>query len=492
LISVSHRSDILCGVLLCGALCGILRAQTADSTTVDAGSGTQSPASPMVDSLLLQNSSAMTTRTNFHNESLHILLGRSVAIFTTSRLKRVYVSAPAVMDSFTASPTEIVVTAKTTGVGSLILCDEDGKSQIYSVSVDADTKQLQNDIRQALPNDSIKVVALEDRITLSGTALSITSSTAAATMAALYGKTVVNAIVVRPLHPRQVRIKVQMIEVDRTKLDTFGINFLSQGKNTAASGTGQFPAVTATTSTASTGAANLPNLTVSSALNLLYYNSGVNIGMILQDLENRQVAQILAEPTITTVSGQKATFLSGGEFPFPIVQASSGGLASITIQFRPYGVKLDFTPIVNADGTIQLTVAPEVSALDFSNAVTISGYTIPAISTRRAETQVELRNGQTFAISGLIDHRTIDIYNKMPGIGDIPVIGKLLRSKSTTNSAVELVVFVTPTLLDPLTDESLPSPPVFPVPLLDQQDFDKSLPKIKSATPPQPAAGKQP
>ena len=139
-----------------------------------------------------------------------------------------------------------------------------------------------------------------------------------------------------------------------------------------------------------------------------------------------------------------------------MVQGSSGGLTSITIQFRPYGVKLDFTPIVNDDGTIQLKVAPEVSALDYTNAVTISGYTIPAISTRRAETQVELRDGQSFAISGLLDHRTTDIFNKMPGIGDVPILGQLFRSKNVNHSTVELMVIVTPTIVDPLHDTAFP------------------------------------
>jgi pilus assembly protein CpaC len=497
LIPVHQPSPILCvalfySALLCVGGCSPLHAQTAPGNIPSQRTGTLAPASPLTESYFVRNSKDMTSRVDTQSKSLHLLMGRAVEIYTSSRLKRVYVSAPVVIDSFTASPTEIIVTAKTTGVSGLILWDEDGESQIYQISVDADTSQLQKDIQHALPNDPIEVAALEDRITLSGTASSMASSTVAASIATLYGKTVVNAIVVRPPHPRQVRIKVQMIEVDRTKLDTFGINFLSQGKNMFTTGTGQFPAVTATTSTAPSGSANVPTLTASSALNLLYYNSGINIGLILQDLENRQVAEILAEPTITTVSGQKATFLSGGEFPFPIVQASSGGLASITIQFRPYGVKLEFTPIVNADGTIQLTVAPEVSALDFSNAVTISGYTIPAISTRRAETQVELRSGQTFAISGLLDHRTIDIYNKMPGAGDIPLLGKLFRSKSTTKSSVELVVLVTPILLDPLGDESVPAHPVFPSSLLDQEDFDKTLPKVKPATPPQPPASRKP
>lgn len=434
----------------------------------------------------------LTSRTDSVSQSLHVLLGRSVVIRTLTRLKRVYVSAPLVLDSFTVSPTQIVITAKTTGVSSLILWDETGQSQIYLISVDTDTTQLQDEIRQALPNEPIAVATEQDRITLTGTVSSNAASDTAARIAGLYGKTVVNSLVVRPPHPRQVRLKVQIIEIDRTKLETFGINFLSQGKNTSVSGTGQFPAVNVVTSTSTTGAANPPTLTVTNPLNLLFYNSGLNIGLILQDLENRQIAQILAEPTITTLSGQKASFLSGGEFPFPVVQASAGGLASITIQFRPFGVKLDFTPIVNADGTIQLTVAPEVSALDYSSAVTISGYTIPAISTRRAETQVELRDGQSFAISGLIDHRTIDIYNKMPGVGDIPVLGKIFRSKSTTDSAVELVVLVTPTLVEPLVDDTAPSLPKLPVPLLDPGTFDKATVKQKPAAPPQPATGGKP
>jgi pilus assembly protein CpaC len=150
-------------------------------------------------------------------------------------------------------------------------------------------------------------------------------------------------------------------------------------------------------------------------------------------------------------------------------------------------VKLEFTPMVNDDGTIQLKVAPEVSALDYTNAVTITGYTVPAISTRRAETQVELRNGQSFAISGLLDHRTTDIFSKMPGIGDVPVLGQLFRSKNVNHSTVELMVVVTPTIVDPLTDATAPNLPKLPVPLLDSPQFDKKFGKQKPTT--QPAAG---
>ena len=159
------------------------------------------------------------------------------------------------------------------------------------------------------------------------------------------------------------------------------------------------------------------------------------------------------------------------------MQGSSGGLTSVTIQFRPYGVKLDFTPVVNPDGSIQLRVAPEVSALDYTNAVTISGYTIPALSTRRAETQVVLRSGQSFAISGLLDRRTTDQLSKTPGVASIPILGQLFKSKGVNLSTTELIVIVTPTIIDPLTDSSPTPPEPRPVrPFLQDQTFDSHLP----------------
>jgi pilus assembly protein CpaC len=376
-----------------------------------------------------------------------------------------------------------VVTARAPGVSSLILWDEEGRSQTYLVSSDMDVASLQNEISQALPTDHIKVEAQQDRISLSGTVSSDASSDAAAKLAGLYAKSVVNSMVVRQPHMKQVKLKVQMIEIDRSKLDQFGINLLSNGKNIGATQTGQFP------SAGTAGVPGPPTLNITDPLNVLLYNTGLNIGLTLKDLQSKQVLQILAEPTITTLSGQKASFLSGGEFPFPVVQGSSGGATSITIQFRSYGVKLEFTPIVNDDGTIQLKVSPEVSALDYTNSVSISGYTIPAISTRRAETQVELRDGQSFAISGLLDHRTTDILSKMPGIGDVPVLGQLFKSKNINHSVVELLVVVTPTVVDPLTDTALPALPKLPLPMLDSTQFDKVNGKQKPVVAPLAGTG---
>lgn len=487
-MSVEDVSKYGCLAVISCLMIAILHAQSATpaATASDLGGA-------LVNMVTLPEAvSALSTRAEFPSKSLHVLVGRSILIKSLTRLKRVYVGDPLVLDSFTSSPTQIVVIAKLPGVSSLILWDEGGQSEVYLISSDIDATKLQEQLHRALPNDAVSVSTEQDRISLIGTVSSDAASETAYKLALLYGQHVVNSLIVQQPHLKQVKLQVQIIEVDRTKMDSFGINFLSQGRNTSAAQTGQFPAIATTTTSSTAGTVTAPTFTINNPLNLLFYNSGLNIGLILQDLQNKQIAQILAEPTITTLSGQKASFLSGGEFPFPVIQGSSGGLTSITIQFRPYGVKLDFTPIVNNDGTIQLKVSPEVSALDFTNAVTISGYTIPAISTRRAETQVELRDGQTFAISGLLDHRTTDILAKMPGIGDLPVLGQLFRSKNITHSIVELVVLVTTTLVDPLTDMTTPTSPELPVPLLNPDSFDNTTTKQKPTAQPQQKTGGKP
>jgi pilus assembly protein CpaC len=460
-------------------------AATAPATTAPAAVSTKE----VYLSKLPDVTGALSSLTRSSSQDLHVLVGHSTFIKTITRLKRVYVGNPVAVDSFTSTPTQILITGKAPGVSSLVLWDEEGESATYVIYSDLDVSGLARELRQAFPGDNVKVDAQEDRVSLSGTVGNQGSADAAGKLAALYGKTVVNSLVVRPPHLPQVKLKVQMIEIDRSKGAQFGINLFSEGKSQSNVTTGQFPSTQTYTPATGTSPASI---TPSNPLNLFFYNFGLNVGLSLQDLENKQVAQILAEPTISTISGQKASFLSGGEFPFPVVQGSSGGLTSITIQFRPYGVKLDFTPVVNEDGTIQLKVAPEVSALDYTNAVTISGYTIPAISTRRAETQVELRSGQSFAISGLLDHRTTDIFSKMPGIGDVPVLGQLFRSKNVSRSIVELLVLVTPTIVDPLTNPAEPVLPAFPVPIPQPGEFDKTTGKQKPAKQAQPGTGVTP
>lgn len=416
-------------------------------------------------------------------EPLHLLVGRSMFINTDNRIRRVYVSNPDVLDSFTSSPHQIVITSRTAGLASLVLWDETGQSRAYLINSDIDVGNLHHALQDAFPGENIRVEGHGDQVALAGTVANSETADAAVKLAGLFSKDVANSLQVATKHTPQVRLKVRVIEIDRSRAQQLGFNFFGPGANTFNTTTGQFGAVTVGPG-ASSSSPGSSLLAVSSLLGLFYYNQGMQLGAAIQALWTKQIAQILAEPTLTALSGEKASFLSGGEFPYPVVQGGTGGFTSVTIQFRPYGVKLDFTPNVLPDGTIQLKVAPEVSALDFANEVTISGYTIPAISTRRAETQIELKSGQSFAISGLLDNRTSDQMEKIPGIGDIPILGKLFQSKTASKSVEDLAVIVTPTLVDPLTDNPVAVQPLTAVPFIQNPSFDKGL--APKTPPPQP------
>lgn len=414
--------------------------------------------------------------------ALHLVVGRSMFIRTSTRLRRVYVGDPVVLNSITDNPHRIFITAKSPGTSSLLLSDELGHSQAYLILADLDVSGLRADLEKGFPGAQMHADSLLDRVSLSGTVNSDAEADAAFKLASLYSKNVASAITVNRAHIKQVRLKVRFVEIDRSKLEQFGMNFFSGGKNTSATSTGQYPVQTSINGTSGANTGFGTGIQISNPLNLFLYNSRLNLGVALQDLESKQILQILAEPNIMTLSGQKASFLSGGEFPFPVIQGGGTGFVSITIQFQPYGVKLDFTPTVNQDGTILLKVAPEVSALDYTNAVSISGYVIPALSTRKAETQVELRDGQSFAISGLLDHRTTQLLSKVPGIGNVPILGKIFTSKNVNLSTVELLVIVTPTVVDPLTDMNQPREPVLPVAPIDNKKFDPVFENLQPAT----------
>jgi pilus assembly protein CpaC len=431
---------------------------------------------------------ASVARVASDGKVLHVTVGHSIFVDTRSRLHKVYVADPTVLNSVTLTPTEIIVTAMTPGISSLTLLDEGGQAQSYVISSDIDIDGLRSAMVREMRGDSVKVEGSGARVTLSGIVPTDAVADAAVKLASLYSKEVGNALTVIPSHPKQVRLEVRILVVDRSKLLQMGINLFNPGGHTsflAATTTSQYPS----SSTLSPGTGNaIGALATSNPLNFMLYSAKLNLGATIQDLQNKQVLQILAEPNITTISGQKADFLSGGEFPFPMVQPGSGAGSSpvVSISFRPFGVKVEFTPIVNEDGTIRLKVSPEVSALDYSNAVSISGFTVPALSTRRADTEVELRSNQSFAISGLLDQRTTDILAKTPGIASIPILGNLFKSKNINHSTTELIVVVTPTIVDPLTDNAVPAQPDLPVPLLDTKAFDDSLGRSHSTQPAAP------
>ena len=421
---------------------------------------------------------AQGTSVSPEGQPLHILVGKSVVINLPSRLKRVLTSNPAVIEALVTSPMQLVVEAKAAGKSSLIVWDESGSSRMLDVYADLDLTGLRAAIQRAYPDQSIQAQADEGRIILSGTVAGQPVVDDLTKMAGLYSKDVVDSLTTVQHPLRQILLEVKIAEVDRTKLDQFGFNILSTGTNTigtastqqfgAISGSGGGPfSITAPYSPTSFGMTNL--------LNIFLFRPDLNLGMILEDLQTKTVLQILAEPNLLALDGKKASFLAGGEFPFPVLQGGTT-IGAVTIQWRPFGVKLDFTGHISPDNIIRLQVAPEVSTLDYTNALTISGFTIPAISTRRAETEVELRDGQSFGIAGLLDQRVQALMSKMPGIGDLPILGQLFRSKSNTLSRTELVVLVTPHIVDPVnTGKQMTATPKPPIPYLQSPKYDRDL-----------------
>jgi pilus assembly protein CpaC len=406
--------------------------------------------------------------------TLHVVVGRSLFVNTPDRLRRVFVSNPTVIESMSTSPKEVVVTARAPGSSSLVLWNEQGVSTVLTVLSDMDVSGLRESLAQALPADRVDVEVQGSKLFLTGVVGSDAAADIANRLASVYTREIVNSLIIDPRHRPQVKLKVRFAELDRSKLDSFGINIFALGSKGVGLGTtGQFSPPSFQTS----GSNNA--VQISDFLNLFYFDYQTGVGTMLKDLQTKGVLEILAEPDLTTIDGQPAKFLAGGEFPFPVVQpGGAGSVSTVTIEFKEYGVKLEFTPFVNPDGTIRLKVKPEVSSLDFSNVVVIAGYTIPSINTRTAETTVELKDNQTFGISGILDRRTTDTFNKMPGISDIPVLGQLFRSKGQNHSVMELVVVVTPSIVDPLnSDEPAPASPNFITPPGQLGNFEKGLPK---------------
>ncbi len=417
-------------------------------------------------------------------QALHVFVGKSVVINLQSPVTRILSSNPSIIDTLATSPTQVVVEGKAAGSSSLILWDATGHSQMLDVTVDVNISRLRTALEETYPGETVNVQSDGAHLILVGTVSDPKIAEDIGKMATAYSGGVVNSLVVAPVHEQQILLEVKFAEVDRTKLQQFGINFFSTGGgNTPGSvSTQQFGPPTVTGDV--TGAIGAPiqgthsSFHFNDLLNLFIWRPDLNLGATIRDLETKSVLQILAEPNLLALNGQKATFLAGGEFPFPVVQGGSN-VGVVTIQFRQFGIKLEFLATVGKDNVIRLHVAPEVSTLDFANSLTIQGTTVPAFSTRRAETELELKDGQSFGIAGLLDNRAQVQLSKLPGIGDIPVLGALFRSRSISRSNSELIVLVTPHVVDPVRMGTPPKEaPANPVKFLTNPVFDKNLLQI--------------
>ena len=456
------------------------------------------PAQTVQQPSVSQPQSSPQQNVSSEGQALHILVGKSVVVNVQAPITRVLSSNPSVIETLATSPTEIVVEGRAAGSSSLILWDQSGRSQMLDVVVDVDVAGLRSAIERSYPDQHIDVQADGGRLILTGKVTDPKMIEDLTKMATVYSNQIVNSLSLAVSHDRQVLLEVKFAEVDRTRFSQVGVNLFSTGAGNTlgTTTTGQFGGFGTQhiTDVAGPGTHSGPftsEQTINNVLNIFLFRPDIHFGAVIEALQQKSVLQILAEPNLMAINGQKATFLAGGEFPFPIVQPGNG-FTAVTIQFKPFGVRLEFTGNIASDGTIRLHVAPEVSTLDFTNALAIQGFTVPAISTRRAETELELKDGQSFGIAGLLDNRAQAQLSKVPGIGDIPVLGQLFRSRNINKSNTELLVLVTPHIIDPVhTSTPPPANPKLSVPFLDRPTFDEHIPghdKTESAPSPTPSA----
>ena len=398
---------------------------------------------------------------------INVALGNSHLVSHPVVIRRVSIANPTVADAVPVSSQEILVNGQASGTTTLLLWDNAGGRRMYQVHVSPDAGSLQSDLNDLFPDDSLVVRSSGGSVILTGrVSHQLTAERALAITAGFLGVEAENPSIVNDISvpdPGQVLLQVRFAEVSRTAIEKAGINLLRIGDDySGGTGTGR-PSLG--------GDVTPEGVTdvLSDALNIFLIDHENGVGAFIQALKSNGLFRSLAEPNLLAVHGEEASFLAGGEFPYPVVQGGSN-VGAVTIQFREYGIRLNFTPTIQSSGNIRLHVAPEVSTLDFANGLTLSGFNIPAILSRKAETEIELADGQTFAIAGLIDNTILEDIDKIPVLGDIPILGSLFRSKELRQNKSELLVLVTPRLVQPLEQS-----PAVPTGEPDVWDWDDSM-----------------
>jgi len=387
---------------------------------------------------------------------IDLLVGRSTILNVGSTIARVSLTVPDVADAMVTAPQQLLIHGKTPGTISLFVWDRAGGIKTYEVNVRRDLKQLGEQLTQLFPGEPISVVGSGKDVVLSGTVTSKYVIDKAKDIAGGYvdkPENVVNLLKQQEgVASNQVMLRVRFAEVSRSALQQLGVNFFTGATGykdiIARTTTQQFTAPDFDDGTAGT-------LTFTDFLNLFFFDRKLGYGVLVRALQQRGAFQSLAEPNLIAYNGQEASFLAGGEFPVPVVQGATG---TVTVQFKEFGIRLKFTPTIAGDA-IRLKVAPEVSALDFANGVSLGGFRIPALTTRKAETDVELRDGQSFAIAGLLDNISQEDKAAIPILSKLPIIGPIFKSKAERAEQTELMVLITPRLVRPLDPDEVPPLP---------------------------------
>ncbi|MCC7234778.1 MAG: pilus assembly protein N-terminal domain-containing protein [Bryobacterales bacterium] len=399
-------------------------------------------------------------------EEIRITLGKSIVIDYPVDVARISTSNPDVVDAVAVSTREVLLHAKSHGICTIVVWSKTGQRTFYNISVEHNLEPIRRILKETFPNDPIQIQAARDSITLTGRVASQAVADRAAALAASLSKTVINNLQVNDAGvEKQVLLRVKFAELDRTIARSFGVNLVSTGAlgMVGSASTNQFapPRPNSLNGTSPGGGSTPGAFSLTDALNVFAFRPELNLAATIRALQAEGVLQIIAEPNLVTTNAKEASFLVGGEFPVPVLQGGANS-GAVTVQFREYGIRLSFNPQLTSHNTMKMYVKPEVSTIDLANSVTVAGFTIPALATRRMETNIELGPGQSFVIGGLIDDRVQDQMNKIPGLGNIPVLGSLFKSRSENKSRTELLVMVTPEIVDPLNPADPKPVPVMP------------------------------
>lgn len=371
--------------------------------------------------------------------------GASALLVNPSQIQRFSIGDPSVAEAVVVSPTEVLVNGKALGTTSLLVWDNAGQVKLYSVEVTADAPAIERYLKAILPDQDVDVTASGNVVTLSGEVRDASVADQAVEIAKGSGATIIDNLTTPT--STQVLLKVRFAEVSKSAMKAFRAQFATLNPQRL-SDNGDWTGSTSTNP--QTGAFD------DGVVDFGLFNANSSIEGLIKALSSKGDFRDLAEPNLVTLPGKEASFLAGGEFPYPSVQGGASN-GSVSIIFKEFGIKLKFTPTITRNGTIRLHLAPEVSSLDFANALVISGFTIPSLLTRRAETDVEMKDGQYLAIAGLMDNTITDNVTKIPILGDIPILGQFFRSKDARQKRTELLVLVSPHLIQP-SDRPTPVP----------------------------------
>jgi pilus assembly protein CpaC len=401
-------------------------------------------------------------------EELKLAVGRSVVLDYPADIARISTSNPEVVDAVAVSLREVLLNAKSQGLATVVIWPKTGRRSLYLVTVEQNLEPMQQLLRETFPGQDIRVQAARDSVSLTGRVTSKEAAERAAALVAPLAKSVVSNLEIAAAPPeKQIVLRVRFAELNRAAGRSFAVNLLSSGMlNTQGTiSTGQasstvFPQPF-TYSIPGRNEGATTKFTISDALNVFAFRPDLNLGAFIRALQSQNLLQILAEPNLVTTNGKEASFLVGGEFPVPIVQGGAN-VGAVTIMFKEFGIRLNFLPVVTGHGTIRMHVRPEVSTIDLANAVTLSGFTIPALASRRMETDVELGEGQSFLIGGLLDERVTETLFKIPGLSNIPILGVLFKSRQENKTSTELIVLVTPEIGVPIARSAAQPMPAMP------------------------------